>query len=562
MNDERSALRQADREVLLRTARSRTAPHGLVTRAQIVLDCADSGVAEAARRAGVSTATASKWVRRFAEAGIDGLRDTPRSGRPSAGAADIERILRYALVSPPAGSPRWSTRLIAQDIGISQATVSRVRRRFYPQPEPDSRFVPDASALVLIYVDVDDSGCAVGFHRTDRASSEVAAGAALLDTVETIACASLLRRPHDGYPSAEGSGARESGAAGADRGTPRAVALLRRAASRLPATPPVTLVIDVPLDDAARRWLAQHPGFTVRTLTPTEWLMAVHRIADSVDSRQLTELRAVADEIRRAYGRSGTRFTWSRTDVPDRARDTTAVVRDPVDDDLAQVVSALCTAITEGELGAGSEVMVRTLARRTAMSSGRVAEALARLAAEALLDQSGGKYLVPLPGARDVIETYTARGLLGTAIARRLASSPDPLPASIDDFLERLEVCDRMGLAHEAHMIDLDFQNELAKAAEMPRIGWMFVQLSLQLRLFVTIIGLDYKYPTREIVDDGLLLVSQCRAKDPEAAVAAWRGKVDNCARYMLQYLEVMTGRRQDLPGRSVRARPSGRGSD
>ena len=48
----------------------------------------------------------------------------------------------------------------------------------------------------------------------------------------------------------------------------------------------------------------------------------------------------------------------------------------------------------------------------------------------------------------------------------------------------------------------------------------------------------------------------------PEAAVAAWRGKVDNCARYMLQYLEAMTGRRQDLPGRSVRARPSGRGSD
>lgn len=57
------------------------------------------------------------------------------------------------------------------------------------------------------------------------------------------------------------------------------------------------------------------------------------------------------------------------------------MVRDPVGDDLAQVVSALCTAITEGELGAGSEVMVRTLARRTAMSSGRVAEALARLAA-------------------------------------------------------------------------------------------------------------------------------------------------------------------------------------
>lgn len=557
MNKAIPALEREDRELLLRTARSRTAPHGLVTRAQLVLDCADSGVGEAARRAGVSAATVSKWVRRFAEAGIDGLRDTPRSGRPSAGAADIERILRYALVAPPPGSARWSTRQIAQHTGLSQATVSRVRRRFYPQPEPDSRFVPDASALVLVYVDVDDSGCAVGFHRIDRASSEAAAGAAgagLVDAVETIACASLLRRPHDGYPTADDSGAR--------RGTPRAVALLRRAASRLPPTPPVTLVIDVPLDDAARRWLAQHPGFTVRTLSPTEWLMAVHRIADSVDIRQLTELRSVADGIRGAHGRATTRFSWVRTDAPDRARDTRSVARDPVDDDLAHVVNALCAAITAGELSAGSEVVVRALARRTAMSSGRVAEALARLAAEALLDQRAGQYLVPVPGARDVIETYTARGLLGTAIARRLASSPDPLPASIDDYLDRLEVCDRMGLAHEAHMIDLDFQNELARTADMPRIGWMFVQLSLQLRLFVTIIGLDYKYPTREIADDGIRLVSQCRANDPEAAVAAWRGKVDNCARYMLQYLEVMSGRRPDLPGPSVRVRPSGHGSD
>ena len=46
-------------------------------------------------------------------------------------------------------------------------------------------------------------------------------------------------------------------------------------------------------EKAARRWLAQHPGFTVRTLTPTEWLMAVHRIADEQRGRPLAQFLAL-----------------------------------------------------------------------------------------------------------------------------------------------------------------------------------------------------------------------------------------------------------------------------
>lgn len=37
-------------------------------------------------------------------------------------------------------------------------------------------------------------------------------------------------------------------------------------------------------------------------------------------------------------------------------------------------------------------------------------------------------------------------------------------------------------------------QDELARAAQMPRIEAMFVRLTLQLRLFVTLMGLSYEY--------------------------------------------------------------------
>ena len=122
-------LTPAEQDALTRTATSRSEAHGLVTRARIVLDCASGGVAEAARRSSVSPTTAAKWWNRFVEHGHAGLYDAPRTGRPTASSDEIDTVLEYALLSPPEGSKRWSTRAIAQDAGLSQATVSRIRRR-------------------------------------------------------------------------------------------------------------------------------------------------------------------------------------------------------------------------------------------------------------------------------------------------------------------------------------------------------------------------------------------------------------------------------------------------
>jgi len=326
----------------------------------------------------------------------------------------------------------------------------------------------------------------------------------------------------------------------------RLSALLERATGALCTGVSPTLVVDFALDEDARHWLSHHPECTVRVLPGEAWFAAVHRIADELDPRQTAELQAVQGRIRAARAKHATEFTWVRSaehgPVTNAAPIPTAPA-DPVSGDLGLAMTALCTAISGGELRPGDDIPPRTISRRTGLTPSRVSETLSWFASEALLDRRNGRYRIPVPSARDVVETYTARGLLGTAIARRLADPATVLPPALDAYLERLQVCHEMNLTHDAYMIDLDFQNELARCADMPRIGSMFVQLSLQLRLFVTVIGLDYRYPTDEIVSDGRRLVLACQENNAEAAVAAWRQKTDNCARHMLRFLDAMSGR-------------------
>ena len=76
-------LRPGDRELLDSWTRSSSIRAGLAQRARIVLLAAD-GVAntEIADRVGVSRPTVIWWRDRYAAAGVAGLADERRSGRP------------------------------------------------------------------------------------------------------------------------------------------------------------------------------------------------------------------------------------------------------------------------------------------------------------------------------------------------------------------------------------------------------------------------------------------------------------------------------------------------
>ena len=85
-----------------RLARSRTAPARAVERARIVwLAHQGRRVPAVAREVGVSEATARRWLRRFAERGLDGLADAPRAGRPPTYAPEeVGEVVAASLTKP------------------------------------------------------------------------------------------------------------------------------------------------------------------------------------------------------------------------------------------------------------------------------------------------------------------------------------------------------------------------------------------------------------------------------------------------------------------------------
>jgi transposase len=76
-------LRDGDRERLVRLSRAASVRAGLAQRARIVLLAAD-GVshAEIGRLVGVSRPTVIGWRERYEQAGLAGLADRDRPGRP------------------------------------------------------------------------------------------------------------------------------------------------------------------------------------------------------------------------------------------------------------------------------------------------------------------------------------------------------------------------------------------------------------------------------------------------------------------------------------------------
>jgi transposase len=124
-----------DRAELTRWTRSPSLRAGLAQRARIVL-LADEGVGtnEIVNRVGVSKPTVIAWRKRYAAEGIDGLADRRKPGRPAR--VDEVAVVLATLEPPPArlGVTHWSSRLLADQLGISNVWVAAIWRKWGLQP--------------------------------------------------------------------------------------------------------------------------------------------------------------------------------------------------------------------------------------------------------------------------------------------------------------------------------------------------------------------------------------------------------------------------------------------
>ncbi|GGG67133.1 IS630 family transposase [Kocuria dechangensis] len=149
-------LRQGDREKLQSLVRSTAVRAGLAQRARIVLLAAE-GISntEIAEKVGTTRNTVIAWRARYTEAGIKGLADADRSGRPRQ--IDHRAIVAASLRPPPKklGVTHWSSRLLGSRLGIDHTTVAQAWREYGVAPwrEGTFKFSTDPQ-LVAKVVDV------------------------------------------------------------------------------------------------------------------------------------------------------------------------------------------------------------------------------------------------------------------------------------------------------------------------------------------------------------------------------------------------------------------------
>src|SRR5437016_1802525 len=126
-------LRRGDRKELEARCRSPRTMQRDLKRARIVLLAADGWSTRAiAKEVGVQPRIASLWRHRYADRGLDGLKDKPRPGKkPLYTPATGKRILKLLDKPPPAGFGRWTGPLLAKALGdVDVQYVWRCLRRY------------------------------------------------------------------------------------------------------------------------------------------------------------------------------------------------------------------------------------------------------------------------------------------------------------------------------------------------------------------------------------------------------------------------------------------------
>jgi transposase len=274
----------------------------MAMRARIVLSCGQGmSNSEVARKLHITGATVGKWRERFRELRLDGLLDEPRVGAPrKITDRQIEDVITRTLETMPANSTHWSTRLMAEQTGLSQTAIVRIWRAFALQPHrletfkfsKDPQFIEKVRDIVGLYLNppdraivlcVDEKSQVQALNRTqpilplapgvparqshDYERHGVTSLFAAMDVASGVTISTCYRRHrHQEF-----------------------LRFLHEIEDNLPAGLDVHLVMDnygTHKVTKVRAWLARHPRYHVH-FTPTSgsWLNLVERLFAEVTER-------------------------------------------------------------------------------------------------------------------------------------------------------------------------------------------------------------------------------------------------------------------------------------
>lgn len=331
------AVSDVDRTALEAVVRAPTSEQRAVTRARIVLRAAD-GVANdrIAAELGVALMTVKLWRRRYAGAGLVGLVDERRPGRPPTYTrAERDRVIALTLEPPPDGTTHWSAKRLGERVGMSETTVWRIWRSAGLKPHRTETFKfsrdPQLEAkvrdVVGLYLDPPERAIVLSVDEKTQIQA--------LDRTQPmlpLRPGQVERRTHDykrnGITSlfaalnvATGEVTQEARArhTGGDF-----LAFLRRLERTYPDQELHVILDNVSTHKTpdVQAWLARHPRVTFH-FTPTSaswlnqvetWFSVLTRQAIRRGSfRSVRELVERIDTFTREWNAGGTPFTWVKT---------------------------------------------------------------------------------------------------------------------------------------------------------------------------------------------------------------------------------------------------------
>jgi transposase len=152
-----------DRVQLNQVVRNRNTPQKVVLRARIVLLSADGvSTGEIMRQLGTTTPTITRWRDRYESDGIPGLlKDRSRPGRKRRiEETKVREVIERTLQEKPSHATHWSTRSLAEVVGLSPASVQRIWKAHGLKPHRirtfklsrDPHFVEKLQDVVGLYL--------------------------------------------------------------------------------------------------------------------------------------------------------------------------------------------------------------------------------------------------------------------------------------------------------------------------------------------------------------------------------------------------------------------------
>jgi transposase len=327
------------RAELMALARSRTEEARLVERAKIVLACLEGQRNDAVgRELGVRPNTVGLWRKRFAAAGLAGLRDRVRPGKTPKYGADLRlRVLRQLELPPPKGSASWDGASVAAALGVSDDAIWRLlrkegvqlRRRRSWCVSTDQQFAAKAADIIGLYLNPPEHALVLSVDEKPTIQAlERARGYVLTSSGKVV---QGLKSTYKRHGTVNLFAALEV-ATGLIRGkttqTKKRVDF-QAFMTELVAEHPPDRAIHVILDNLSTHkkndaWLAAHPNVSFHfTPTSASWLNQVE-IWFGIFSRKalagasfagVEQLAQAIRDFTEAYNRNAAPFLWRKREV-------------------------------------------------------------------------------------------------------------------------------------------------------------------------------------------------------------------------------------------------------